>query len=429
MTDLAQNDIRERAAALDRSDELATFRDRFHIPKDAAGDDVLYFTGNSLGLQPATARREIETVLDEWARLGVHAHFDASLPWMPYHENLTAPMARIVGAKETETVVMNSLTVNLHLLMASFYRPNGRRRKIAIERHAFPSDRYAVRSHLAFRGADPERDLVLLGDEGDSAPDDARLEEQIGRCGDELALVLLGGVNYYSGQVFDIARLSAAAHRAGTMFGVDLAHGAGNVELMLHDWDVDFAAWCSYKYLNAGPGGPSGVFIHEKHATNPDTPRLAGWWGHEKSSRFEMPDRFTPIPTAEGWQLSNPPILSLAALKSSLSIFDEAGMDRLSRKSASLTGFLRDALTERLPDAIEIITPEEPGRHGAQLSLRVRSSAGAGHARSIHERLENGGVVCDWREPDVIRVAPVPLYNTFGDVARFVARLQEAIEG
>ncbi len=242
MTDPAQNDIRERAAELDRSDELADYRDRFHIPKDSSGEDVLYFTGNSLGLQPVTARAEVETVLDEWARLGVHGHFDASLPWMPYHENLTGPMARVVGANNAETVVMNSLTVNLHLLMASFYRPDGRRRKIAIERHAFPSDRYAVRSHLAFRGADPDRDLVLLGDEDEETSEDALLERQIGRCGEELALVLLGGVNYYSGQVFDMARLAGAAHRVGALFGLDLAHGAGNVELMLHDWDVDFAA-------------------------------------------------------------------------------------------------------------------------------------------------------------------------------------------
>lgn len=427
MTDSERSALLDRAAELDRSDELAPFRDRFHIPRDSAGSDVLYFTGNSLGLQPKSARTEVASVMDEWARLGVHGHFDAAHPWMPYHENLTAPMARIVGALETETVVMNSLTVNLHLMMASFYRPRGKRRKIAIERHAFPSDRYAVRSHLQFRDVDPDEGLVLLGAEGEDPPTDELLERQIEACGDELALVLLGGVNYYSGQVFDMARLCAATHRTGAFFGVDLAHGAGNVELRLHDWSVDFAAWCSYKYLNAGPGGPSGVFIHEKHAANPQTPRLAGWWGHDKFSRFDMPDAFRPIPTAEGWQLSNPPILAMAALKASLSIFEEAGMGRLVRKSSAMTGFLYDALSDQLPERIEIITPAEADRRGAQLSLRVRSGPDVAPARTVFERLELRSVVCDWREPDVIRVAPVPLYNTFEDVARFVVRLEEAL--
>ncbi|NNF05022.1 MAG: kynureninase, partial [Rhodothermales bacterium] len=311
--------------------------------------------------------------------------------------------------------------------MASFYRPGGERRKIAIERHAFPSDRYAVRSHLAFRGVDPDDGLVLLGAAGDETQDDALLAQQIESHGTELALVLVGGVNYYSGQVFDMPRLCAAAHQAGALFGLDLAHAAGNVELNLHDWDVDFAAWCSYKYLNAGPGGPSGVFIHERHSADPDTPRLSGWWGHDKRSRFEMPDRFAPIPTAEGWQLSNPPILAMAALKASLAVFDEVGIDRLSRKSRVLTGFLFDALRTHFSHRIDVITPEESDRRGAQLSLRVRASRTGPSARDVFERLERNGVVCDWREPDIIRVAPVPLYNSFADVALFAVRLQEAL--
>jgi kynureninase len=322
---------------------------------------------------------------------------------------------------------MNSLTVNLHLLMASFYRPNGRRRKIAVERHAFPSDRYAVRSHLAFRGVDPDDGLLLLGSNDADTPEEDEIERQLSASSDEIALVLIGGVNYYTGQLFDLPRLCAASHRAGALFGLDLAHAAGNVPLRLHDWDVDFAAWCSYKYLNAGPGAPSGVFIHERHAADPDTPRLAGWWGHAKSSRFEMPDAFEPIRSAEGWQLSNPPILAMAAVKASLSVFGAAGMERLSRKSRSLTGFLFDALERRLADSIDIITPRDVDRRGAQLSIRVRAAAGAPSARSVFERLESRGAVCDWREPDVIRVAPVPLYNTFDDAARFVLLLEEAL--
>ncbi len=410
------------ARRLDADDSLAGYRDRFFIPQTPGGEDVVYFSGNSLGLQPKAVRGYVEKELEDWATLGVEGHFLARHPWMPYHEFLTEQTARLVGARPVEVVVMNTLTVNLHLMLVSFYRPTLARHKILIEGDAFPSDRYAVASQLRFHGYDPAEALVELKprpDETTIRTED--IEALLEAEGEEIALVMLGGVNYYTGQAFEMGRIAEAARAQGCTVGFDLAHAAGNLVLALHDWGVDFAVWCSYKYLNAGPGSLAGCFVHERHARRADLPRFAGWWGHDKETRFLMPDAFRPLPGAEGWQLSNPPILPLAALRASLDIFDEVGMARLREKSDRLTGYLEFLLQEKLPDAVEILTPADPAQRGAQLSLRVQGGEG------IHARLVAEGVVCDWREPDVIRVAPVPLYNRFADVYRFVEILTKAI--
>lgn len=422
MTDNNFQNTAEFAAELDASDPLAHFRDRFHIPLDANGDKVLYFTGNSLGLQPKTAREFICQELDDWATHGVEGHFRARNPWMPYHELVTEQMARIVGAKPVETVVMNSLTVNLHLLLVSFYRPAGERRKIVIEKGAFPSDQYAVKSQIHFHGG-TDADLIELEPRpGESTLRTEDIESTIAANAPEIALVMLGGVNYYTGQLFDLERVTRAAHAAGAVAGFDLAHAAGNVELRLHDWNVDFAAWCTYKYLNAGPGGIAGVFVHERHADSPELPRFAGWWGHDKKTRFLMGDEFVPIRGAEGWQLSNPPIFQLAALRASLGIFDDAGIANLRAKSERLTAFLAFLLAEIKDERIDVITPSDKSARGCQLSIRVRNSD-----KNLFHALESRGVVADWREPDVIRVAPVPLYNSFTDVFSFSRILRDCL--
>jgi len=359
-------------------------------------------------------------------RLAVKAHFSGENPWMPYHELLAAPAARIVGANFSELVTMNSLTINLHLMMASFYRPTRERYKILIEDHAFPSDDYAVESHAAHRGFDPAAAVLRLrptdGSHGITAEDVAGVLE---REGGSIALVLLPGVQYYTGQAFDIEAITRVAHQRGCTVGWDLAHAAGNVILKLHDWDVDFAVWCTYKYLNSGPGSVGGCFVHERHG-NERLPRLAGWWGHEKETRFRMQAGFRPIPGAEGWQLSNPPILSLAAIRASLEVFGEAGgMEPLREKSVRLTGYLEWLLKEEAGDSIEIFTPGDPRQRGCQLSLRVKPGRTPGKA--VFKKIEAAGVTCDWREPDVIRVAPVPLYNKYEDVYRFVEILKAAL--
>ncbi|MBS1797674.1 MAG: kynureninase [Acidobacteria bacterium] len=413
------------AENLDREDALAAFRDRFHIPKTADGADVLYFTGNSLGLQPKRTREFIEQELKDWETLGVEGHFAAKHPWMPYHELLTAPMAAVVGARPVEVVVMNSLTVNLHLLMVSFYRPAGRRNKIVIEKGAFPSDQYAVKSQLEFHRQGGAADFLieLAPRAGENCLRTEDIEQTIADHAGEIALVLLGGVNYYTGQAFEMERIAQAGHAAGAVVGFDLAHAAGNIPLDLHDWDVDFAAWCSYKYLNSGPGGIAGVFVHERHADRFDLPRFAGWWGHDQRTRFLMDDRFVPMRGAEGWQLSNPPIFQMAALRASLELFAEAGMPRLREKSLKLTGYLEFLLGAIRDDRIEVITPSDPSSRGCQLSIRVKNSD-----KSLFETLTKKGVVADWREPDVIRVAPVPLYNSFRDVWKFAEILRESLE-
>ncbi len=410
------------AVEMDRADTLSRFRNQFHVPSGEDGSPSVYLVGNSLGLQPVRTAGRIEEVLSDWKTLGVDAHFKAESPWMPYHEQLSRPMARVVGALPGEIVVMNSLTVNLHLLMASFYRPTTTRRKILIEGNAFPSDSYAVTSQVSWHGYDPQVDVLRLAPR--AGEDTIRTEDivtYIETLGPELALVLLGGVNYLTGQCLDMEAIAVACRNSGCVVGFDLAHAAGNVPLRLHDWGIDFAAWCSYKYLNAGPGGPGGVFVHERHADSHELPRLAGWWGHDKSSRFSMPDRFRPISGAEGWQLSNPSILSLAGLRSSLEVFDEAGMDDLVDRSRRLTGFM-ERLVNALPEGtVDILTPADRTARGAQLSLRISGG------RRIFETLSDRNVICDWREPDVIRVAPVPLYNSFEDVHRFVTILSEVI--
>jgi kynureninase len=368
-------------------------------------------------------RSYIEQELSDWETLGVEGHFAAKNPWMPYHELLTGQMAQVVGALPIETVVMNSLTVNLHLLMVSFYRPTERRNKIVIEKNAFPSDQYAVGSQIKFHGFEPQSSLIELAPrEGENCLRTEDIEKTIAENADEIALIMLGGVNYYTGQAFDMLRITENGHRAGAVVGFDLAHAAGNLLLNLHDWNVDFAAWCSYKYLNAGPGGIAGIFVHERHATSFELPRFAGWWGHDKDTRFLMDDRFVPMRGAEGWQLSNPPIFQMASLRASLEIFEEAGMPNLREKSVKLTNYLEFLLSEIRDGRIEIITPVSPEARGCQLSIRVKNSD-KNHFNSLTEK----GVIADWREPDVIRVAPVPLYNTYSDVYKFAGILKDCL--
>ena len=398
------------------------FRSRFHIPKTPDDNDVIYLTGNSLGLQPKTARKYIEEELEDWASLGVEGHLHARHPWLPYHEFVTEPMASVVGALPGETVVMNSLTVNLHLMMVSFYRPAGKRRKIVIEKGAFPSDQYAVESQLKFHGSGKDNLIELAPREGETCLRTEDILDTIEGNGDEIALVMMGGVNYYTGQAFDVKAITEAGHRVGALVGFDLAHAAGNLELHLHDWDVDFAVWCSYKYLNAGPGGIAGAFVHERHARAFDIPRFTGWWGHNKQTRFLMGPDFDPLPGAEGWQLSNPPIFQLAALRASLEIFDEVGMADLRSASIQLTGHLEKLLKEIDNDRISIITPSDPSQRGCQLSIRVKDAD-----KTLFEAITARGVIADWREPDVIRVAPVPLYNDLADVFRFTEILRECL--
>ena len=394
------------ARALDAEDPLAPFRARFHIPERAPGSPVLYFAGNSLGLQPRGAAELVTRELEAWARQGVAGHFGGTAPWYTYHELVRDPLARLVGASPDEVVAMNSTTVNLHLMLVSFYRPTAARHKILMEDCAFPSDTYAVRTQLAYHGFDPDEGLIVA-EEG--------LEPLIERRGDEIAVVLLGGVNYYTGRLFDLAAIAASAHARGCVVGLDLAHAVGNVPLALHDWGVDFAVWCSYKYLNAGPGAVGGCFVHERHARRVELGRFGGWWGNDPARRFRMhlEREFVPRPTADGWQLSNPPVLALAPLRASLALFEEAGFEALRAKSVRLTGYLESFIDHAGRGRIVLLTPREPRARGCQLSLRVLD-----RPRELFEALERAGVVCDFREPDVIRAAPVPLYNSFHDVWR-----------
>ena len=407
---------------LDSKDPLKKFRKRFYIPKDESGNPFVYLCGNSLGLQPDTAEQYVQDELNAWKKLGVGAHLKAKRPWLPYHEFLTSYSAEIIGALDTEVVVMNSLTVNLHLLMASFYCPKGKRKKILIEKHAFPSDRYAVQSQLKLHGKHPDEDLLILNP-GDG---DIISMNDVIKCldehGEEIALVLLGGVNYYTGQAFDMEAITDRAQNCGCRVGFDLAHSAGNLKMNLHDWGVDFAVWCGYKYLNGGPGAPSSIFIHERHLGKIDIPRFEGWWGHDKSTRFKMPEQFIPLKTAEAWQLSNPPILSMAALLASLEIFNEVGMNKLREKSKKLTSYLESILISVLNDHVEIITPSSDRSRGCQLSIRLKNPK-----ENITEDLHEKDVICDWRDPNVIRVAPVPLYNSFEDCHEFTLKLKEII--
>ncbi len=411
------------AARLDAGDPLAAFRERFHIPKKADGSEAIYLCGHSLGLQPKSARRFIEQELQDWEKLGVEGHFQAANPWMPYHELLAASTARLVGAKAGEVVVMNSLTVNLHLMLTTFYRPTKWRFKILMEANAFPSDRYAIVSQLKLHGYEAETGLIEMAPRrGETYVRIEDIEERIEAEGESIALILFAGVNYYNGQVFDFSRITRAGHAKGCVVGFDLAHAAGNLLLRLSEWGADFAIWCSYKYLNAGPGAIAECYINERHARNTELPRLAGWWGHDKDSRFRMGPDFRAIPSAEGWQLSNPCILSLAALRASMEIFDEAGMERLRAKSERLTGYLEFLLEQDSSKRFEIITPSDPAQRGAQLSLRIPKDG-----KRVCERLSEAGVICDWREPDIMRVAPVPLYNSFMDAYLFAEELLKTL--
>ncbi len=416
---MSYKNTQEFSLQLDEKDELKHYRNEFHIPLQKNGQEHIYLCGNSLGLQAKRTKSFINQELEDWATFGVEGHFHAKNPWLPYHEFLAESYAKIVGAKQSEVVAMNTLTVNLHLMLVSFYRPTKNRHKIIIEADAFPSDIYAVESQIKYHGLSPDTSLIKLKPRvGESAIRTEDIAEIINSQGEDIALIMLGGVNYYTGQVFDFERITKLAQAKAINVGFDLAHGAGNVKLELHNWGVDFAIWCSYKYLNSGPGSVAGAFVHEKHH-NSDLPRFAGWWGHNKESRFKMPDEFNPIKSVEGWQLSNPPILSLAAIRASLSIFDEVGMEKLVSKSKKLTDYLVFLLNTIETDRIEIITPKE---RGCQISIRVKNGS-----KELFDKITAKGVVADWREPDVIRVAPVPLYNSFSDVFNFYNILKSVI--
>ena len=417
-----QNSL-DYAKQLDQEDPISYLRNQFHIPRDKHGKEWLYFTGNSLGLQPKITSKYIEQELDDWANFGVEGHFEAKNPWLSYHELLTDTMAKVVGAKPIEVVVMNTLTTNLHLLMVSFYQPSKTKYKIIIEGDAFPSDRYAVQSQLSFHGFDPEEALIeWKPKEGKELLELEDLKSILDSQGDEVALLLIGGVNYYTGQYLDIKKIAELGHAKKCMVGIDLAHGAGNIQPNLHDSSIDFAAWCTYKYLNSGPGSLSGLFVHEKHAQRKDLPRFAGWWNHNKETRFNMRQPFDVMEGAEGWQLSNPPILSMAAIKASLDIFEKVGMDVLVKKSKKLTGFFEYLVNEIASDTIEIITPTNPNERGCQLSLQVKNAD-----KNLHKKLTENNIITDWREPDVIRCAPVPMYTSFEDVYQMVTILESLL--
>jgi kynureninase len=414
----------EFARSLDQKDVLRSYRNAFYIPKDVSGNEWLYFTGNSLGLQPKTTKAAIEQELNDWANLGVEGHLDAKNPWMPYHEFLTESMAKIVGAKPIEVVVMNTLTANLHFLMASFYSPTEKRHKILIESDAFPSDRYAVQSQLEFHGYDPEACLIEWTPRaGETLLHLQDLETIIDEQGEEIALILIGGVNYYTGQSFDLKKIAEMGHAKGCKVGIDLAHGAGNIQPDLHNSGVDFAAWCTYKYLNAGPGSLGGVFVHERYAHDKTLKRFTGWWSQNKDTRFDMRKPLDLIPGAEGWQLSNPPILSMAAIKASLDLFNEVGMDALRQKSVQLTAYLEYLINNLNHPDVEIISPKDPAQRGCQLSIRVKNAD-----QTLHKRLTENHVITDWREPGVIRFAPVPFYNSFEDIFGMVAILKTLLD-
>ncbi|WP_431163433.1 kynureninase [Flagellimonas beolgyonensis] len=410
------------AQQLDAQDTLAKYRDEFHFPQ-VNGKDVIYFTGNSLGLQPKRTQKFVDEVMKDWKELAVEGHFYADKPWWDYHERLAEGLGKVVGAKPEEVSVMNTLTVNLHLLMVSFYRPTQKRFKILCEEKAFPSDQYMLQSQVRFHGFDPEEAIVEVKKrEGEHAWHTEDFINKINELGDELALVLIGGVNYYNGQVMDMATITKAGKEIGAFVGWDLAHAVGNIKLNLHDWDADFAAWCSYKYMNSGPGNASGIFVHEKHLGRTDIPRFEGWWGNKKESRFLMKPEFDPIPTADAWQLSNPPILSIAPYLASLELFDEVGMDALIAKQRTIVAFLEFVLHEidkEVDSTFEIITPAD---RGCQLSVFLH-----GEGRELFDYLMKNGVITDWREPNVIRLAPAPFYCSYEDMYRFGQILKEGI--
>jgi kynureninase len=411
------------ARQLDAEDPLRHFREKFCLPADANGKSLIYFAGNSLGLMPKSTRRVVEQELEDWAALGVDAHLDGQTPWYSYHETVRESAARLVGARPHEVICMNSLTVNIHLMMATFYRPTKSRFKILMEEPAFPSDTYAIKTQLVHHGYHPNEALILARPrKGEFTVRQEDIEATIEKHADELAVVLIAGVNFFTGQLFDVSKITAAAQRRGVTVGIDLAHAVGNVPLSLHDWNVDFAVWCSYKYLNSGPGAVAGAYVHERHAKNTKLPRFAGWFGNDPNTRFRMQlePEFIPVPTADGWQVSNPPILAMAPLRASFAIFDEAGMEVLREKSLKLTGYLEFLLQQAPSRSFTIITPACPNERGCQLSILAHE-----HPKELFQELEAAGVKCDYREPNVIRVAPTPLYNTFHEVWRFAKILSE----
>ncbi len=412
------------AKQLDSEDPLRGFRDKFHLPLGKDGNPLIYFAGNSLGLMPKSAREIVEEELDNWAKLGVDAHHAAGTPWYTYHEALREPTARLIGSKPLEVICMNSLTVNLHLMMATFYRPTKSRFKILMEEPAFPSDTYAIKTQIAHHGLDSNDALILARPrKGDFTIRTEDIVELIEKHADQVAVVMFAGVNFFTGQLFDMEKITAVAQERGIVVGFDLAHAVGNVPVSLHDWNVDFAVWCSYKYLNAGPGAVAGAFVHERHATNTKLPRLAGWFGNDPNTRFRLhlEPEFIPVASADGWQISNPPIFSMAPLRASLAIFDDAsGMERLRAKSIRLTGYLEFLLTEIGSKKFTVITPNNPDERGCQLSILAHE-----HPKELFGELQAAGVKCDFREPNVIRVAPTPLYNTFHEVWRFAKILAQ----
>lgn len=417
---------KEYAAEKDRNDPLAKYREQFIIPV-VNNLPALYFTGNSLGLQAVKTKEYVLEELEDWGKLGVEGHTEARRPWLSYHELFSSKLAKITGADPDEVVAMNGLTTNLHLLMVSFFSPEGKRTKIVCEGKAFPSDRYALRSQLRFHGLDPDEHLIeVQPDPVTGLISEKEILDILDRRGEEIALLMFGGVNYYTGQVFNMKEITAAAHAAGALAGWDLAHAAGNIILDLHNWDVDFAAWCGYKYLNSGPGGVSGVFIHKRHHGKTDIPRFEGWWGHDKKTRFKMPEDFVPINTAEAWQLSNAPVLSMTPLLASLELFEEATMPALRKKSEELTAYLEyviQKISAETNSDLRSLTPGEMSQRGCQISMVV-----PGKGREVFDKLSAGGVIADWREPDVIRLAPVPLYNSFMDIYLFGKLLKEILE-
>ena len=420
-----QNSL-EFALQFDKSDELSDYRQRFHIPT-VNGKDALYFTGNSLGLQPKSVKSHLMQELDDWAKFGVEGHFEAKNPWVSYHKILSEPFARLVGAQPNEVVAMNGLSVNLHLMMVSFYQPKGKRTKIICEAKAFPSDQYMLESQVKFHGLNPEETIIEVSPrEGEHCIRQEDILSCIEEVGDELALVFWGGVNYYTGQVFDMPKITEVAKGVGAFVGFDLAHGVGNVSLNLHDWGVDFACWCSYKYLNSGPGSVSGIFVHNKHEYNKDLPRFAGWWGHDEESRFLMEKGFVPMKGAQGWQLSNAAVFSMAPCKASMDIFDEVGLPKLIKKSRKLTNFMEfvfNDISERYDNCnFEIITPKEERYRGCQLSVLMH-----GQGKEMFDYITKEGVIADWREPNVIRLAPVPLYNSFEDIFKLGQIIENAL--
>ncbi len=407
---------------MDRNDVLASFRSKFRIPVKN-GKEQIYFLGNSLGLQPHSTTKHIERILTDWSQLGVEGFFEGDRPWMSIHEQLAEKLSPIVGAKPSEIVVMNSLTVNLHLMLVSFYQTEGKRHKILCEQKAFPSDQYMLETFLKHKGLDPNEIIIEIAPRGGEVNiHEEDILNAIHQHKDELALVFFGGVNYYTGQVFNMKTLTKAAHEAGAVAGFDLAHAAGNIELNLHDWDVDFACWCNYKYLNAGPGAVGASYIHERYHHDTSLQRLGGWWGHEKSSRFKMEKGFIPINDAEGWQLSTPPILLYAALHASLEIFSEAGFSNLLQKAKAMSEFFHHQL-QSLGDKVLILTPADPSQHGCQVSMYFPENG-----RVVFNELKENGVFADWREPNVIRIAPVPLYNTFKEIYEFVSIMKLTLE-